>query len=200
MNKLFFFFCLSVFQLSVFAQTERFYYPDAFYFVKEVSTIGQAGKGYRFSIAVKENGADEKSKPRIYAIQVRKGKEDVIGKTLTYASTTGNDWKTYWVEGVIDSAASKLWLYVAVNGNGNFYFDNLQYAIRNTHSDWDKQQLSNYSFEDSGKKLLKNYYSKRSAPQLKIAQAADAVDGKFSLHIFTAGMKASTALIADTIK
>jgi hypothetical protein len=200
MNKLFFFFCLSVFQLSVFAQTERFYYPDAFYFVKEVSTIGQAGKTYRFSIAVKENGADEKSKPRIYAIQVRKGKEDVIGKTLTYASASGNDWKAYSVEGIIDSAATKLWLYVAVNGNGNFYFDNLQYAIKNANTDWDKLSLSNYSFEDGGKKLLKSYYSKRSAPELKIGQAVDAVDGKSSLHVFAAGMKASTALITDTIK
>ncbi len=200
MNKFFFFFCLIVLQLSVCAQTERFYYPDAFYFVKEVSTIGQAGKSYRFSIAVKENGADEKSKPRIYAIQVRQGKEDVIGKTLTYAGASGNDWKTYSVEGIIDSAATKLWLYVAVNGNGDFYFDNLQYAIKNSSADWEKKPLSNYSFEDSGKRLLKSYYSKRSAPELKIAQATDAIDGKSSLHIFASGMKASTVFSTDAIK
>jgi hypothetical protein len=200
MIKFLFFFCFYLLQLPVFAQTERFYYPDAFYFVKEVSTIGQAGKTYRFSIAVKENGADEKSKPRIYAIQVRKGKEDVIGKTLSYASASGSDWKTYSVEGIMDSAATKLWLYVAVNGNGDFYFDNLQFAIKNTNTDWEKQPLSNYSFEDGGKKLLKSYYSKRSAPELKIAQATDAAEGKSSLHVFASGMKASTAFSTDTIK
>jgi hypothetical protein len=192
MNKLFSFCCFILVQLSVAAQTERFYYPDAFYFVKEVATTGQAGKNYRFSISVKENGADEKSRPRIYAIQVRKGKEDVIGKTLTYANAAGTGWKMYSVEGIIDSGATRVWLYVAVNGNGNFYFDNVEYAIKGPTTDWEKQALANYSFEAPGKKILKDYYSKRSAPELKIAQTTDAVEGKYALHVFTAGMKAST--------
>jgi hypothetical protein len=193
MKKVFTFFSLLItIQFALKAQTERFYYPDAFYFVKEVPAVGQAGKQFRFTISVKENGADEKSKPRIYAIQVRKGKEDIIGKTLTYASGTGTDWKIYTVEGTIDSTATRVWLYAAVNGNGNFYFDNLQYELKDENGNWIKQSLSNHSFEGAGKKLLKDYYTKRSAPQLKIEQSTDAVEGKASLHIFAAGMKAST--------
>jgi hypothetical protein len=193
MKKIFsFFLVLITTQFAIYAQTERFYYADAFYFVKEVPASGQVGKQFRFTISVKENGADEKSKPRIYAIQVRKGKEDVIGKTLTYASSTGTDWKTYTVEGTIDSAATRVWLYVAVNGNGNFYFDNLQYELKDESGNWVKQSLSNHSFETAGKKLLKDYYIKRSAPQLKIQQSTDAVEGKSSLHIFASGMKSST--------
>jgi hypothetical protein len=193
MKKIFFFFLVLITtQFAIYAQTERFYYADAFYFVKEVPASGQVGKQFRFTISVKENGADEKSKPRIYAIQVRKGKEDVIGKTLTYASSSGTDWKTYTVEGTIDSAATRVWLYVAVNGNGNFYFDNLQYELKDESGNWVKQSLSNHSFETAGKKLLKDYYIKRSAPQLKIQQSTDAVEGKSSLHIFASGMKSST--------
>lgn len=192
MKKVFLLFVVLILvRLSVSAQTERFYYPDAFYFVKEVPAAAQAGKQFRFNISVKENGADEKSKPRIYAIQVRKGKEDVIGKTLTYANSTGADWKTYTVEGTIDSTATRIWLYVAVNGNGNFYFDNLQYELKDDNGNWVKQPLFNHSFEAAGKKLLKDYYTKRSAPQLKIEQSTDAAEGKASLHIFAAGMKAS---------
>lgn len=193
MKNIFTFFLLLIaMQGAVYAQTERFYYADAFYFVKEVPASGQVGKQFRFSISVKEDGADEKSKPRIYAIQVRKGKEDVIGKTLTYAKGVGDVWKTYTVEGTTDSAATRIWLYVAVNGNGNFYFDNLQYELKDENGNWVKQSLSNHSFETAGKKILKDYYIKRSAPQLKIEQSTDAVEGKASLHIFAAGMKAST--------
>jgi hypothetical protein len=193
MKKIFVFFLLLIAtQFAIYAQTDRFYYADAFYFVKEMPASGQVGKQFRFSVSVKENVADEKSKPRIYAIQVRKGKEDVIGKTLTYAKGTGDDWKTYAVEGIFDSAATRIWLYVAVNGNGHFYFDNLQYELKDESGNWVKQTLSNYSFETAGKKLLKDYYTKRSAPQLKIEQSTDAVEGKASLHIFAAGMKAST--------
>jgi hypothetical protein len=195
MNRCIMLLCAVLLPVLVYCQAERFYYADAFYFVKEISVSGHAGKPYRFSIAVKENGADEKSKPRIYSIQVRKGKEDIIGKTLIYATRIGSDWKIYSIEGIIDTTAMRIRFYIAVNGNGDFYFDDLRYALKNNDSAWINQPVLNYSFEGGGKKLLQDYYYKQSAPQLNITSSTESVDGKFSLHIFTAGMKPSTQLL-----
>src|SRR4051794_15027050 len=121
MKNLALFLAFAVAALATRAQTNQFYYPDAFYFVKEVPLTQQQDKTFHFDISVKENPADTLSRPRIYAIQVRKGKEDIIGKTLVYAHSTGDNWKKYSIDGAIDADATRIRLYVAVNGNGDFY-------------------------------------------------------------------------------
>jgi hypothetical protein len=181
--------------LSGSAQNERYNYPDAFYFVKEVTlTPGESGN-FKFNLSVKENPSDNLSKVRIYAVQVRSEKEDIIGNTLVYANASGTTEKTYTVEGSIHPEAKRIWLYVAVNGNGNFYFDNIEY-FNSTATGWQAVTLQNSSFEDAGKNLLKGYYvSKKSVPQLQVNSSSHfATHGKNSLHVFTAGMKAVAAL------
>src|SRR5258708_3379088 len=118
-----------LFTASAIAQSEQFNYPDAFYFVKEIKTEGLTERPFHIEITVKENPADSLSKPRIYAVQVRKGKEDIIGKTMVYATVTNGEWKIYSIDGITEKQATRIWFYAAVNGNGNFYFDKLQYSI-----------------------------------------------------------------------
>lgn len=184
---------LLVFALSAMAalaQTNQFYYPDAFYFVKEVSLSQQKDKPFHFDISVKENPADTLSRPRIYAIQVRKGKEDIIGKTLVYAKADSGSWKKYSIDGTIDPEAVRIWLYVAVNGNGDFYFDNLHFFIAGPGGTLQEQALPNASFEE--KKLLSGYYvSKRFAPDLKLKASPLATDGKQSVQVTTTGQRPS---------
>ncbi|MBS1566127.1 MAG: hypothetical protein JST39_17215 [Bacteroidetes bacterium] len=173
----------AIMALSARAQSTQFYYPDAFYFVKEVDVTHQKDKSFHFDISVRENPSDTLSRPRIYAVQVRKGKEDIIGKSLVYASAAGSDWKKYSVEGVVDPEATRIWLYVAVNGNGDFYFDNLHFLL-----DGQEQPVTNASFEE--KKLLAGYYvSRRFAPDLKLDASPIALDGKQSVRVQTLGQK-----------
>ena len=170
------------------AQSDRFYYPDAFYFVKEVNVTGFAERPFHFEIAVKENPSDTFSRPRIYAVQVRKGKEDIIGKTLVYATATNGDWKTYTVDGIIDNEATRVWLYVAVNGNGDFYFDKLHYSIADANGTLQEKELPNSSFEE--KKLLAGYYmSDKPSSALKISLSSIAADGKQSVQVSVTGQK-----------
>ncbi len=172
------------------AQADRFYYPDAFYFVKEVPLESLKGKPFHFDISVKENPADSLSRPRIYAIQARKGKEDFIGKSLTYAKAGSGDWKTYSIDGVVDSEATRIWLYVAVNGNGDFYFDNLHFSVADATGALKEKELLNASFEE--KKLLNGYYmSKRPSTDLKISISTVASEGKQSVEINSTGQKAA---------
>lgn len=174
--------------VSARCQSTQFYYPDAFYFVKEVPVAHQTNKPFHFDIAVKENPADTLSRPRIYAIQVRNGKDNIIGKTLIYANATGDSWKKYSIDGTVDPEATRIRLYVAVNGNGDFYFDNLHFSMADSTGALKEKVLANGSFEE--KKLLSGYYiSRRFAPDFKLQASPLAVDGKLSIQVTTTGQK-----------
>jgi len=177
-----------LFSVCALAQSEQFNYPDAFYFVKEIKLNGLTERPFHIDIIVKENPADSLSKPRIYAVQVRKGKEDIIGKTLVYATVTNGDWKTYSIDGITDKQATRIWFYAAVNGNGNFYFDKLQYSIADVNGTLQEKELSNQSFED--KKLLNGYFiSTAASKDLQVKASAIASDGKQSLQVTVTGQK-----------
>ena len=170
------------------AQSEQFNYPDAFYFVKEIQVGGLTERPFHIEITVKENPADSLSKPRIYAVQVRKGKEDIIGKTLVYATVANGDWKTYSIDGITDKQATRIWFYAAVNGNGNFYFDKLQYSIADANGTLQEKDLSNQSFED--KKILNGYFVNTSnSKNLQVKASGIANDGKQSLQVIVSGQK-----------
>jgi len=177
-----------LFSVCASAQSEQFNYPDAFYFVKEIKLNGLTERPFHIDITVKENPADSLSKPRIYAVQVRRGKEDIIGKTLVYATITNGDWKTYSIDGITDKQATRIWFYVAVNGNGDFYFDKLQYSIADLNGTLQEKELSNQSFED--KKLLNGYFvSTGASKDLQVKASTIANDGKQSLQVTVTGQK-----------
>ena len=178
----------ALFSLAAAAQSEQFNYPDAFYFVKEIKTEGLTERPFHIEITVKENPADSLSKPRIYAVQVRKGKEDIIGKTMQYATVTNGQWKTYSIDGITDKQATRIWFYAAVNGNGNFYFDKLTYSIADVNGTLQEKDLSNQSFED--KKILNGYYVNAACSKnLQVKASTIANDGKQSLQVIVSGQK-----------
>jgi hypothetical protein len=177
--------------LAAAAQSEQFNYPDAFYFVKEINTVGLAERPFHLEITVKENPADSLSKPRIYAIQVRKGKEDIIGKTMKYATVTNGEWKTYSIDGITDKDATRIWFYAAVNGNGSFYFDKISYSIADATGTLLEKDLVNQSFED--RKILNGYYvSTVDTKYLQVRKSDLANDGKQSLQVIVSGQKPAT--------
>ncbi len=178
----------SLFTLNASAQSEQFNYPDAFYFVKEIKTAGLTERPFHIEITVKETPADSLSKPRIYAVQVRKGKEDIISKTMVYATATNGEWKTYSIDGITEKDATRIWFYAAVNGNGNFYFDNLQYFIADATGTLQEKDLSNQSFED--KNILNGYFVAASnAKDLQVRASSVARDGKQSLQVISTNQK-----------
>ncbi len=188
MKNIYLLLATAFFTVSAAAQSQQYNFPDAFYFVKEIKTEGLTERPFHIEITVKENPSDSLSKPRIYAVQVRKGKEDVIGKSLVYATAVNGEWKTYSIDGITEKSATRIWFYAAVNGNGSFYFDKLQFSIADANGTLQEKDLSNQSFED--KKILNGYmvnaaYSKDL--QVKISSIAN--DGKQSLQVITSNQK-----------
>ena len=172
------------------AQSEWYYFPDEIYFVKEVPAKEFRGKHFRYQIAVKADPADTFSKVRINGVGVGKGPDDFLNNSaFTKGSHTENNWTIYTITGVVPNEAWKLWFYSAVNGNGNFYFDNISFSIEED-GEWMEIELPNSSFEESNKNIFNGYYvSTRKSLHMKTEISKEvAFHGNCSLHINTFGL------------
>lgn len=192
MKKLFFLLiALCCIQLAAHSQSDWFYFPDEIYFVKEVPVKEMRGKEFRYQIAVKAAASDTFSKVRINGVAAGKGREDFINNSnFTKEQTEENGWTIYTISGIIPDEAWKLWFYSAVNGNGDFYFDHVQFYIKEGN-DWIQLELSNPSFEDDNKNIFKGYYvNNRQTPHLKTSVSkAIAYHGEQSLQVQTSGLR-----------
>jgi len=176
--------------LKTSAQSEWYYFPDEIYFVKEVPAKEFRGKHFRYQIAVKADPADTFSKVRVNGVGVGKGPNDFLNSSaFTKGSHTENNWTIYTITGVVPNEAWKLWFYSAVNGNGNFYFDNISFSIEED-GEWMEIELPNSSFEESNKNIFNGYYvSTRKSPHMKTDISKEvAFHGNCSLHINTFGL------------
>ena len=182
-------FCCS--QLLVFSQSDWYYFPDEIYFVKEVAVKELRGKEFRYQIAVRSAASDTFSKVRINGVAAGKGREDFLNNAnFNKVQTEENGWTIYTITGTVPIEAWKLWFYSAVNGNGNFYFDDVQFYIKEGN-DWLQLELSNPSFEENSKNIFKGYYvNNRETPHLKTAiSKTTAFHGEQSLQIQTSGLR-----------
>ena len=177
--------------LAAFSQSEWYYFPDEIYFVKEVAVKELRGKEFRYQIAVRSAASDTFSKARINGVAAGKGKDDFINNSnFTRTQTEESGWTIYTISGTIPAEAWKLWFYSAVNGNGEFHFDDIQFYIKEG-SDWIQLELSNPSFEEDNKNIFKGYYvNNRQTPHLKTSISKTVVfHGEQSLQVQTSGLR-----------
>lgn len=192
MKKLFAVLCvLCCIQFAAYSQADWYYFPDEIYFVKEVPVKELRGKEFRYQIAVKSAAADTFSKVRINGVAAGKGREDFLNNSgFKKEQTEDNGWTIYTISGTIPQEAWKLWFYSAVNGNGEFYFDHIQFFIREGN-DWVQLELTNPSFEEDNKNIFKGYYvNNRQTPHLKTSiSKAVSFHGEHSLQVHTSGLR-----------
>jgi hypothetical protein len=177
-----------LFTLSSFAQNALYHYPEEFYFVKEVAAKDFSGKNFRYEIAVKSDPADTLSKVRIHGVGVGKGPDDFLKSNFTVETRTEQEWTIYTVIGSVQPDAVRLWFYAAVNGNGNFYFDDLSFYVEEYAGRWKQVPLFNHSFEEKNKNIFTGYYvSTRKSGTVRTQLTDDVVKtGQYSLYVNTA--------------
>lgn len=150
-----------------FSQSQWFHFAEEFYFVKEVSVKEYRGKNFRYEIAVKALPSDTLSKTRVHGINVGKGKEEFISSDFKLETRTEQEWTVYTVAGTVDENAWRLWFYTAVNGNGEFYFDDISFYVEESPGRWKQINLANNSFEAKHPNIFNGYYvSRRSSKTL----------------------------------
>ncbi|MBY0534905.1 MAG: hypothetical protein K2P88_03565 [Chitinophagaceae bacterium] len=143
---------------SLFAQESKWHYTEEFYFVKEVPVKEYRGHQFRYEIAVKSMPGDSLSKPRIHGINVGKGPDDFLRSNFSLETRQEQDWTVYTIVGTIDPEAFKLWFYTAVNGNGEFYFDDISFYVEVSPGYWKQLPLFNASFENGKKNIFDGFY------------------------------------------
>ncbi len=198
MKKGFLFLLFVCGMLTVSAQQNWYYFAEEFYFVKEVSVKELHGKNFRYEIAVKANPADTLSKVRIHGIAVGKGKDDFINSDYTLESRTEQDWTVYTIIGKVQEDAWRLWFYAAVNGNGDFHFDDISFYVEMEPGQWKQLSLYNSSFEVKNKDIFSGYYvSKRNTANTKVSLSGDVYKtGNHSLKVKSKGQVAVSLITA----
>ena len=162
-------------------QSRLYHFAEEFYFVKEIAVNYYKGKQFRYEIAVKANPADTLSKIRIHGIAAGKRKEDFIKSNFKLESRIEQDWTIYTIIGQVQNEANTLLFYASVNGNGDFYFDDVNFYVEERAGRWKQLELFNPSFELNKPDIFAGYYvSRRRTDGLRI---------HLSEHVFKTGTR-----------
>ncbi|MBU7570686.1 MAG: alpha/beta hydrolase [Flavobacterium sp.] len=100
--------------------------------VKLLPVKKYTGKQYRLSIDIKNEPSDDISGGTVMVLQTKKQDWEFLENTRKtfFAPKDSQTWKTYTITGSIDSEAYKLWFTLATYGNGDFYYDNMKFEIK----------------------------------------------------------------------
>ena len=184
-----------------FSQTVSYHFAEEFYFVKEVPVTNFIGKQFRYEIAVRSSPADTLSKIRIHGIASGKGKDNFFKSNFVLESRIEQDWTIYTIAGKVQEEVQKLLFYSSVNGNGEFYFDDVNFYIEESYGKWKQLPIFNHSFEISKPDIFAGYYvSKRKSEGLK-AYLSDEVykTGNFSLRVQTSGNTPVSGIVREVL-
>ncbi|MBC8645459.1 hypothetical protein H9W95_19805 [Flavobacterium lindanitolerans] len=100
--------------------------------VKLLPVKKYTGKQYRLSIDIKNEPSDDISGGTVMVLQTKKQDWEFLENTRKtfFAPKDSQTWKSYTITGTIDSEAYKLWFTLATYGNGDFYYDNMKFEIK----------------------------------------------------------------------
>ena len=187
--------------ITSFAQSVSYHYAEEFYFVKEIAVSKYKGKQFRYEIAVRSTPADSLSKTRIHGIACGKGKEDFLKSNFIQESRQEQDWMIYTIGGTVQPEASRLLFYASVNGNGDFYFDDVNFYVEDVKGHWKQLELFNPSFEISSPDIFAGYYvSKRRGEGLNVLLSDEVYKtGTLSLNVRTSGNLPASGLIRQVV-
>ena len=187
--------------ITTFSQTVAYHFAEEFYFVKEIAVAKFKDKQFRYEIAVRSNPADTLSKTRIYGVASGKLPGDRIKSDFRLESRTEQDWTIYTIVGAVEENVEKLMFYASVNGNGDFYFDDVNFYVEETQGKWTQLKIYNPSFEISEPDIFTGYLvSKRRAEGLQV-DLSDKIykTGNLSLNVKTFGNLPASELVKHVV-
>ncbi len=104
---------------------------------------GYEGHRFRLQAQVKAAVEDDSASARIWARVDNKGKTGFFDNMMK-RPIRNTDWKTYFIEGKIDSAASQLVIGALVERNGKFYYDNFKVEIEQGKNKWETVYVADF--------------------------------------------------------
>ncbi len=142
---------------------------------KAVSTKGYEGHNFRLTAMIKSEPTDDSASARLWA---RVDKEKGLGffDNMGNRPVRSKDWKTYSIEGKIDTAAYQLAFGALCEYNGKFYYDDLKLDIETSKGKWKNIFIEN--FENGNDTLEQGIQRWRSGFNKNYTAAITDADGK----------------------
>ncbi len=100
---------------------------------RSISAKGYEGHRFRLQAQVKADVEDDSASARLWA-RVDKAKGVGFFDNMELRPVRSNDWKTYTIEGTIDTGATNLVFGALVEMNGKFYYDDFKVQVETKNS------------------------------------------------------------------
>lgn len=113
---------------------------------KAISTKGFEGMNFRLSAKIKSEPANDSAAARLWA-RVDNQKNKGFFDNMQNKPIRNKDWKTYTIEGKIDTGATRLAFGALCQYNGKFYYDDFKLDIETSKGKWKNIFLE--SFENA---------------------------------------------------
>lgn len=161
--------------------------------VKEIPVKAFRGLDFKISIQAKEDSKDTLGAATVSTMQVGKSDWDfIMSHNAAVGTPRDGQWHQLVLNGQVNTAAEKVWIYMVTNGNGDFFFDNIVVQIKNKEGNWQDIKVPNGDFEQSTTaqplKGLKNVKSVQKIAGNRFAIHKDStVSRNQVLHIHTEG-------------
>src|SRR6476469_7994981 len=142
---------------------------------KAVSTKGHEGHNFRLTAMMKSEPTDDSASARLWA---RADKEKGTGffDNMWNKPVRSKDWKTYSIEGKIDTGVYQLAFGSLCQYNGKFYYDDIKLDIETSKGKWENIFTENF---ENGKDTLEQGIQRwQSGFNKKYTSAIVDADGK----------------------
>jgi pimeloyl-ACP methyl ester carboxylesterase len=123
----------------------------------QLPTKDYLGHKFKFSASVKTDELDHKAGAHLWVRGDKSAGGSTFSKDMNNNPITSKEWKTYSIEGVIDSNTAKMAFGLTVFYNGLFYFDDMKLEIDTSENTW--ETVYNNDFEQESLSLKEGIQS-----------------------------------------
>lgn len=117
-------------------------------FAQRLDIVSEKEKKFKVTASVKLETEDEQAWAGVWARVDNKNEENGFFDNMGDRPIKSNEWKSYSIEGVINSSSKRLSFGGICIMNGNFYFDNFKLFIENDKGVLEEVAIDNASFEN----------------------------------------------------
>jgi pimeloyl-ACP methyl ester carboxylesterase len=110
----------------------------------QLPTKDYRGHKFKFSASVKTDELDQKAAAYLWVRGNKATKEPTFSDDMRKRPIKSKEWKTYSIEGVIDSNTVKMAFGVLVFYNGLFYYDDMKLEVEKTENTWETVYSNNF--------------------------------------------------------
>lgn len=153
--------------------------------VREIDLKDYIGCKFSLEFDAKCIPVDSSGRMDMFILQVGKGDYDFVkssGKNLKVIPNA-EEWKHYSLNGVVSKKARRIWIYMIAEGNGDYYYDNVNFLIHDEMGSEPKNLFVEGDFEDAEKPLNLFMNKKDVLLNEDIQLALNQTDYGKSLHL-----------------